>query len=87
MKKDIRCVGCHNEYTYMHECLISLNKTLIGKCPCVNCIVKAMCSYMCDTRVRFFADQSKKTIDELSNIRISNNKQALTDHLKENIDE
>jgi hypothetical protein len=44
---DKRCEGCWN---ISSGCLVKYHPPIIDTCPCVICLVKVMCSRMCDAR-------------------------------------
>jgi len=50
------CLGCNLKKEY---CSITKYNTINNKCPCVDCLVKTMCNFVCKEREAFL-DRSLK---------------------------
>lgn len=60
MKTHEECKGCSYMVTPI-KCIIKYNNIYIKSCPCVVCIIKAMCTDMCMERCQLFTDLSHDT--------------------------
>ena len=50
------CMGCHIQD---RGCLIKDKIKLVDMCPCVNCLLKPICTTQCDERKRIYREHYK----------------------------
>jgi hypothetical protein len=63
------CKGCNSTHKNDFQpplCLVYLAKDKCGGCPCIACLIKTMCSQLCETRVKYFSEISTKYIDAVN---------------------
>lgn len=68
--EDIMCIGCGNKSNSIYDCLIRFEHSLVDKCPCVRCLVKAMCIEHCMKRAAYFETLRSEMILVLEDRRI-----------------
>jgi hypothetical protein len=63
------CDGCRSTISSEDQiplCLVYYVRDKLGGCPCMECLIKSMCSRMCDERMQFFEDISKRYMSEVN---------------------
>jgi len=48
-----KCRGCAHD----GGCLITKHTKLVKMCPCTICLVKGICGYLCDERIKLYVEQ------------------------------
>lgn len=56
MSSDI-CEGCYGINQKTRSCFVKLDLEDYENCPCGRCLVKSMCSEVCQERVSFYANR------------------------------
>lgn len=63
------CDGCSSTRSSEDQiplCLVFHVKDKFGGCPCMECLLKVMCSHMCDERLQFFKEMSERYMSEVN---------------------
>ena len=61
--QDEPCFGC-KQLTGVHKCDLFDYNTIVGECPCGNCLVKVTCDDCCDEYLEFTKSVEKYVLDE-----------------------
>ncbi len=64
MSSDI-CEGCHGINHKTRSCFVKSDLEDYKDCPCGGCLVKVMCSEVCQERVSFYADRYRAQKDAI----------------------
>ena len=57
MKLNKKCEGCNYKNL---PCLLKYNYKLVSRCPCCNCLIKMVCTKICEERKMLFTTFTTK---------------------------